>query len=95
MGAIREHTSLKGRSVQSEYKETPVAVNKTNGFGLLLKYDISQGSFKVCLFKDNLLISMSPPTEALMTQSSSQIMIWVHFVGPVGRVGKSTTVSVD
>lgn len=41
MGTIRKQTSLKGRSVQSEYKETPMAVNKMNGFGLLLKCDIS------------------------------------------------------
>lgn len=54
-----------------------------------------QESFKVCLFKDNLLISMSPPTEALMTQSSSQIMLWVHSVGLVGRVGKSPAALVE
>lgn len=40
-GTIRKHTSLKGRSVQSEYKGTPMVINKMNGFGLLLKYDIS------------------------------------------------------
>lgn len=38
---------------------------------------------------------MSPPTEALMTQSSSQIMLWVHAVGLVGRVGKSPAALVE
>lgn len=40
-GLSEKHTSLKGRSGQWEHKGTPMTINKMNGFGLLLKYDIS------------------------------------------------------
>ena len=41
LGDYQKDTSLKGRSGQSEYNGTPTTINEMNGFGLLLKYDIS------------------------------------------------------
>lgn len=79
----QKDTSLKGRSTGQNTKGPLRPLMKWMALGYYWNMTFLQGSFKVCLFNGNLLISMSPPTQTLMTQSSSQRWYGSTFGGPV------------